>query len=280
MSASLLRKVGGILGGITVGLFMVGCSRKGPPSEIVQARPLIYYHTVANSNENLADIAKHYDMSISEICRLNNLTPASLLLPGQKIFVIPPRDFGKGPMSTPSISVETSSPSFEDVAQESAQEESMPDLAEAVMEAPRVSSSDFIWPVKGRLLRRFNDKLPNGTVSEGINIGAPADIVVKAAADGTVFDAGELVLGFGKMVILTHDNGMISIYGHLQEISVKRPQPGEKVRVRQGQTLGRVGKTGNVRIPQLHFQLRNANKKPVNPLKYLPQEEKDGDYLP
>jgi murein DD-endopeptidase MepM/ murein hydrolase activator NlpD len=126
-----------------------------------------------------------------------------------------------------------------------------------------------IWPVKGRILRRFKETLPNGTPSEGINIAAPIGVNVRACMGGTVLEAGELVLGFGKMVILSHENNMVSIYGHLQEITVRRPHHGEVVKVKMGQVIGKVGKTGNVRIPQLHFQLRNAKKDPVDPLKFL-----------
>ena len=72
------------------------------------------------------------------------------------------------------------------------------------------------------------------------------------------------------MIILSLDNGMIAIYGHLQEISLPKASDGQPVRVKRGQVIGRVGKTGNVRVPQLHFQLRDSAKQPVNPLKVLP----------
>jgi murein DD-endopeptidase MepM/ murein hydrolase activator NlpD len=132
--------------------------------------------------------------------------------------------------------------------------------------------SKYIWPVKGKILRRFHEKLQNGTLSEGINIAAPLGVNVKACRAGTVLEAGELVLGFGKMVILSHEDDTISIYGHLQDITVKRPLQGELVKIQQGQVIGKVGKTGNVRTPQLHFQLRNAKKDPVDPLMFLPEE--------
>jgi murein DD-endopeptidase MepM/ murein hydrolase activator NlpD len=208
-------------------------------------------------------------MSIKEICRLNGFEPSSILVTGQRVFILPPKGLLHSRQEAPTISVDDSQNQFPDEDLKDENAEKKPDENEPKTSEP--VESKFIWPVKGKILRGFNDVLPNGTNSEGINIGAPVNVAVRACADGTVVDAGELVLGFGKMLILSHDNGMLSIYGHLQEISVKRPQAGEVVRVTQGDVIGRVGKTGNVRVPQLHFQLRNAEKAPVDPRKYLPE---------
>ncbi|MDR1907852.1 MAG: M23 family metallopeptidase [Holosporales bacterium] len=257
-----------VFGALVAVALLSGCSKRTDPCEVVQARPLVYYHK-AEKNETLGEIANRYDMSIKEICRLNGLEPSSLLIPGQKIFILPPKGMITS-SSTPTISVDTTPDQFPD---EKLDEEGLDkSLDEEVLDAWNAPDFKFIWPVKGKILRGFNEKLPNGTQSEGINISAPLNVAVKACADGAVIDAGELVLGFGKMVILSHENGMISIYGHLQEISVKRPQQGETVPVSKGDVIGRVGKTGNVRMPQLHFQLRDAQKAPVDPKKYLPAE--------
>jgi septal ring factor EnvC (AmiA/AmiB activator) len=211
-------------------------------------------------------------MSIKEICRLNGIEPSVVLVPGQKVFILPPKGIVQTPKSTPTISVDTSFNQFTETPEETNAESTLSASEDNSLDNWVVPSTTFAWPVKGKILRNFNDKLPNGTTSEGINISAPLNVAVKACADGVVVDAGELVLGFGKMLILSHDNGMISIYGHLQEISVKRPQEGETVQVQKGQIVGRVGKTGNVRVPQLHFQLRDAKKIPVDPVKHLPAE--------
>jgi murein DD-endopeptidase MepM/ murein hydrolase activator NlpD len=248
-------------------IFLNSCSRRTDAGDVIQARPLVYYHKVVK-NESLGDIAKRYDMSMKEICRLNGISASTVLVPGQRIFILPTAHTQS---KSPTISInETYSDSNHNIVenvtpdQENEQEEYL---------FPERAGSEFIWPVKGRVLRHFKDVLPNGTSNEGINISAPLNVAVRACADGDVVDVGELVVGFGKMIILSHDNGMISIYGHLQEIALNRPTSGERVRVTQGQVIGRVGKTGNVRVPQLHFQLRNQQKQPVNPIKCLPKEE-------
>jgi murein DD-endopeptidase MepM/ murein hydrolase activator NlpD len=262
-------------------LLFIGCSRK-EPSEIFQMRPLYEYHKVLGG-ESLADIAKRYRMSEAELCRLNGLAPQAVLIPGQKIFVLPDAEHtvSKWTNRSSPVIVEAQSPSFLGAEKQrdtafSEVKTDAPKKAEDTLTVPDEKEDGaheaFIWPVKGNLLRRFHEKMMNNNVSEGINISAPVGTRVVACADGVVMDAGELVLGFGKMVIISHPSGFISIYGHLQEINVARPKPREVVSVLQGQVIGRVGKSGNVRAPQLHFQLRNSKKDPVDPLKYLDSE--------
>ncbi|GHS95314.1 hypothetical protein AGMMS49949_09610 [Alphaproteobacteria bacterium] len=274
---------------LSLALLFTACSRKDS-CEVVQVRPLFEYHKV-RTNETLGSIAQIYHMSVQEICRLNGLSPNALLIPGQKVFVLPYSKEGSQDTSSkkPVISVETTPHFFLETEEAADSKEDILEPSDEALEKsdrlnslknedeggrlpPQKHSEVYAWPVKGKLLRRFQEKLPNNNISEGINISAPAGTRVQACEDGTVMDTGELVLGFGKIIILLHDSGFISIYGHLQEINVARPKQGEKVFVKKGQNIGRVGKTGNVRTPQLHFQLRNANKTPVNPLQYL---EKD-----
>lgn len=241
------------------------CSRKGPPSEVIQARPMVEVHTVVEPSETAESIARLYSVPVEDLCRLNGVEASTPLVKGQRITLLPQPGYSPG-ISQDHGTWESAQPIVQQPLETA--EEKLPEPIE-----PPVASETkpaCVWPVQGRLLRRFGDRLKNGSVNEGLNISAPANTLVKAVADGWVIDSGELVVGFGKMVILDLDNGYVAIYGHLQEVTVKKPRDGEPVRVRQGQTIGRVGKTGNVRVPQLHFQLRDSSKKPVNPLKLLP----------
>jgi murein DD-endopeptidase MepM/ murein hydrolase activator NlpD len=247
---------------------------------------------VVKEGESLGGIAKKYSMSIQDVCRLNGLSENSYLIAGQRIFIAPSqRATIKKTGINPTIVIETAPDSMEEVEESGAEldnfeKEKAIENDEANDEKANIAEendlsyksqdydtqeTEFVWPIKGKILKKFNEKLSNNTFSEGINVGAPANVKVRACLKGIVLDAGELVLGFGKMIILSHENGMVSIYGHLQEILVKKPQQGEKVVVAKGQIIGRVGKTGNVRTPQLHFQLRNNKKNPVDPLLYLPK---------
>jgi murein DD-endopeptidase MepM/ murein hydrolase activator NlpD len=84
-------------------------------------------------------------------------------------------------------------------------------------------------------------------------------------ADGSVTIARWLG-GYGRLVEVKHKGGLTSRYGHLSGFG-----PGVKQgrRVRQGQTVGYVGATGDATGPHLHFEIRKGGK-PVNPLKVIP----------
>ncbi len=127
--------------------------------------------------------------------------------------------------------------------------------------APKADDKpDFRWPAKGRVISGFGSKGGNG---DGIAIAVPEGTPVKAAEGGTVAYAGEELKGYGKLVLVRHDNGFVSAYAHNGELNVKR---GEKVS--RGQMIAKSGSTGNVTSPQLHFELRKGST-PVDPTKYL-----------
>jgi murein DD-endopeptidase MepM/ murein hydrolase activator NlpD len=128
----------------------------------------------------------------------------------------------------------------------------------AATPAPSRSNSAFLWPVKGRVLAAFGSK-GDGTHNDGINIGAPKGAAVQAADAGVVAYVGNELRGYGNLILIKHPNGWISAYAHCDLILVKR---GEKVT--RGQVIARVGSTGNVSEPQLHFELRRGNR-PVDP---------------
>lgn len=128
-----------------------------------------------------------------------------------------------------------------------------------------LGTSNFDWPVKGKVLNKFGQKMPDGTISDSIQISAPVDTKVKAAAAGKIQQTGE-VPGFGKIVVIKHSDGKSSVYTYLKEVSVKSGQ-----QITQGQVVGRVGKNGNKAM--LLFQVRKVVGKksiPIDPLPLLP----------
>ena len=108
-----------------------------------------------------------------------------------------------------------------------------------------------------------SDNYHNGTYNDGINISAAIGTSVKAAENGVVAYAGNEVKGMGNLVIIQHSDGWMTIYAHLDSMTVKRG-----VRVNVGTQIGRVGKTGKVDQPQLHFEIRKGTKA-YNPTQYL-----------
>jgi murein DD-endopeptidase MepM/ murein hydrolase activator NlpD len=122
--------------------------------------------------------------------------------------------------------------------------------------------SAFIWPVDGKVISKFGPAKDN-LRNDGVNIAAPVGAPVRASAAGVVAYAGNELRGFGNMILLRHADGWVTAYAHNSSLLVEK---GDKVK--QGQTIARVGSSGNVDSPQLHFELRQG-KTPVDPLKNL-----------
>ena len=104
----------------------------------------------------------------------------------------------------------------------------------------------------------------------GIDLSVPLGTPVFAAADGVVVlarpmtDTAGALVGYGNYVIVQHDAGLKTLYGHLLAIGVKEGEP-----VKRGQLVGLVGSTGNSTGPHTHFEVRIENS-PVDPLQMLP----------
>ena len=133
--------------------------------------------------------------------------------------------------------------------------------------ATKVSPSKLIYPVNGSISSKFGDDMGDGIINDGINIKAAEGTNVLAAGDGTVIYAGnKLEEDFGNVIIIQHGSALdnvITSYAHLKNIKIKN-----NATVKAGDVIGTVGKTGDVKTPQLHFEVMK-NKKPVNPVKYL-----------
>ncbi len=128
--------------------------------------------------------------------------------------------------------------------------------------AAPVESADgieFIWPHRGRMIQGFSE--PN---NKGVDIaGKPGDAVVAAAA-GRVMYTGTGIRGYGKLIVIKHDNNFNSVYAHNREILVKEGQS-----VAKGQKIAELGDT-DADTPKLHFEIRQSGK-PVDPLRFLPK---------
>ena len=117
---------------------------------------------------------------------------------------------------------------------------------------------DFAWPARGRVLQAFSE--PN---NKGLDIaGKPGDPVLAAAA-GRVMYTGTGIRGYGKLIVIKHDNNFNSVYAHNREILVKEGQ-----NVTRGQRIAELGDTDSD-TPKLHFEIRKSGK-PVDPARYLP----------
>lgn len=129
----------------------------------------------------------------------------------------------------------------------------------------------FIWPLRGTLLSSYGPK-GGGQRNDGVDIGAPTGTPVRAAADGEVVYAGDLVPGFGNLVLVKHTDGWVTAYAHLSKASVTMRQ-----RISQGEQVGLVGSSGGVSEPQLHFEVRYSpspreKARAIDPALVLPHQ--------
>ena len=120
----------------------------------------------------------------------------------------------------------------------------------------------FPWPVRGRVVAGYGAEA-GGAHNDGINIAAARGTPIKAIEGGVVAYAGNELRGYGNLVLVKHPDGLISAYAHCDELLVKKGE-----RIAPGQVIGRVGATGGVSEPQLHFELRRG-KHPIDPREFL-----------
>jgi murein DD-endopeptidase MepM/ murein hydrolase activator NlpD len=103
----------------------------------------------------------------------------------------------------------------------------------------------------------------SGRRHDGIDLSAPEGTPIGAAAAGTVIYAGEQA-GYGSIVILRHEGGLVTLYAHCSALLVE-----EGAAVKAGQPIARVGQTGRSSGPHLHLEVREGTR-PRNPLLFLP----------
>ncbi|WP_200340660.1 LysM peptidoglycan-binding domain-containing M23 family metallopeptidase [Rhodovibrio sodomensis] len=136
----------------------------------------------------------------------------------------------------------------------------------SIPQPPPRAEARFLWPVRGKVLSSFGP-LDGGLHNDGINIAAPAGTPVKAAENGVVAYVGNELRGFGNLLLIKHADGWVTAYAHTQEILV-----GYGEQVRRGQLVARVGATGSVSEPQLHFEVRKGSKA-KNPAQLLGSQQ-------
>lgn len=119
---------------------------------------------------------------------------------------------------------------------------------------------DWQWPTKGKLENLFND----AQGQKGIDILGVLGQEIKAAGSGKVIYSGEDLKGYGKLVIIKHNNSYLSVYAHNKELLVKEGQA-----IVKGQKIATMGDSGTDKV-KLHFEIRKQGQS-VDPTNFLGQ---------
>jgi len=250
------------------------------------------WHTVSytiKKNDNLWKIAQHYRVSHTLIISINNIKNPDMMKPGRKIMI--PSKKGiyyrvKKGDTVSHISARFRVPSDKIIKSNNIRPRYLavgnkifiPEAVTRRYSAPApvsragrtISSKNnrisLSWPLRGRITSGFGTRKDPFTGKKsfhcGIDISAPVGTVIRAASAGRVIFSG-WKHGYGRIVILRHDRGYITVYAHNSKNQVRKGQM-----VSRGEKIALSGMTGAVTGAHLHFELRKYVT-PLNPLRFI-----------
>ena len=239
---------------------LIKLNKIAPPYKIFPKQKLILpkrsFHKV-KKGETLYSISRKYKTDVYSISKLNNLKNINSINEGQALKIY--GDLKNGTKNNYRSNVNRANIKKIDSKKKLLKS----DIKTTTnFKQPPSKNFKFIWPVKGKLISKYG-KSSDGFFNDGININSKLNQKVGASNDGVIIYSGNEIPGYGNLVLIKHSQNWITAYAHLGAVSIEK---GDKVK--KGQVIGLVGKTGNVRKPQLHFEIRKG-KEAVNPLNYL-----------
>jgi lipoprotein NlpD len=245
---------------------------------------------VVQKGDTLYSIAFNYGFDYHELAELNGIKDPKVISIGQEIRLFPGRTktvipaapvvvkpieillkeqpklvkypYSEAAMAQIDKVQEQTQPEATTVAkvENTAKPEAKPDTATGdsadVGEDPAL---EWSLPAQGKLIGQFSEAANR----KGIDIAGKLGQPVMASAPGKVVYSGSGLRGYGKLIIIKHNNTYLSAYAHNDKILVKEGQS-----VTRGQKIAEMGNTDSREV-ELHFEVRRFGK-PVDPAKYLP----------
>ncbi len=209
---------------------MTGCAARNRLPLEIKPMPRVrgIIHNV-KKGETLWRISKVYNVDLTKLVKVNRIADKTKIRVGQKLLI-------------PGVKKKKS-----------------------VLRASSKSNSNasFIWPVKGQIISYFNQK-NNRITNKGINIQTKYGTNIASSRGGVVTFCAENLKGYGKTIVIDHNNGFVTIYAHNSQNLVKIND-----KVNQGTVIAKAGSSGRATETILHFQVRRWNRA-QNPLYYLP----------
>ena len=211
------------------------------------------------SGDTLSRIARRNGVTVAALKQANGLSESTIRI-GQQL-TIPKAGAVVDTVKTASVPNKVERPKPVVTAQPKAASVAEQSKIRAV--APKSTGIGKLrWPAKGQVMTQFGAD-DGGTKNDGIDISLPNGTPVKAAENGVVIYSGDGLKEYGNTVLVRHDDGIVSVYGHASELVVKRGDT-----VSRGQVVMLSGMSGKANRPKLHFEIRK-DAKPVDPLSYL-----------
>lgn len=222
------------------------------------ARPIIRGDQYrVRAGDTLYGIAWQSKLDYRSIARWNGIRAPYRIYPGQTLRLRPP-PVRRSPSPPPPTASSKSKSTPKPASRPKPRPASKP--APPPAEATRRSLS-WQWPVRGKIVSRFKSGDP---LRNGIKIAGRNGDAIRSAEGGKVVYSGSGLIGYGRLIIVKHNDKYLSAYGHNRKILVN-----EGDRVSKGQKIAEMGIANNGDA-QLHFEIRRDGK-PVDPLRLLPK---------
>jgi len=293
MSFSLKCNVHRVLAAMLSGcLLLTGCSGWNPSDQgsgsqsSYSKTPDGYYRV--KKGDTLHAIAFKFGMDWRQIASLNGISAPYTIYPDQDLRLVSSASSSSGTTSTPGgkHTVVTAAPSksatsttydvppkkYEPAPEPEVVQQPAPAQPAPTEPAPAPASTaksastytadpaKWLWPAEGRIISNFR---PNDPARKGIDIGGKEGEPVVATAAGEIVYSGNGLIGYGELVIIKHNERLLSAYAHNQKRLVTEGQ-----NVASGERIATMG-TNDRNQAMLHFEIR-LNGNPQDPMKYLP----------
>ncbi len=227
-------------------------SRSGPPSSRIMV------HQV-ESGETLYSIAWRYDLDFRKLARANGIREPFVINRGQLLSL----DTSKiSNAAAKTVNKSVKKPKI--VASKAQSNVTVPSakVTKSLSNKPKPNSKAAVysanwkwkWPIKGKIVEPYS----LAKLNKGIKIKSVSRAAVRSSAPGVVVYAGEGLRGYGKLVIIKHNDILLSAYAHNDQIMVKEGQT-----VKQSEIISRLGSDGT-----MYFEIRKDGD-PVDPEAYL-----------
>ena len=264
---------------------IAGCSSQHKPApvyDVAGSIPANQYpkgslkqeHHIVKSGETLYSIAWRADVDVRTLAKINQIAHPYRIFPGQKILLAEKLKKTSNHKTYKeklnNYSVKKTLKKLQKPLEPSKKQE-YGEVVDEQKTNKNQANSDHVfsqkirkwqWPASGKVVQFFSTRLEG---NKGIDIAGRKGDKVLAAADGKVVYVGNGLRGYGRLVIIKHNDDYLSAYAHNDQILVKEQQT-----VKAGQYIAKMGDSDADRV-MLHFEVRFRGKS-VNPLKYLPKK--------